>query len=74
MKLSDLGFCLIYTVSEAVKRPLYHLQAGEIGSDPAAAKQSLKRAFRLCEEWDAILLLDGILSNLTEWRGSTDTV
>lgn len=51
-------------VSEKAKRPLYHLQAGELGSDSLTVKRTLEKAFKLCAEWDCVLLLDGKHSHL----------
>ncbi|KAI1842643.1 hypothetical protein JX266_011105 [Neoarthrinium moseri] len=48
----------VEAVSERAERPLYHLQAGELGSNPASVNQALKKAFALCSKWDAALLLD----------------
>ncbi|KAI1365561.1 P-loop containing nucleoside triphosphate hydrolase protein [Xylaria arbuscula] len=48
----------VESLSEKTRRPLYHLQAGDLGSNPASVKSKLHKAFKLCEEWDAILLLD----------------
>ncbi|KAK8038642.1 hypothetical protein PG993_007053 [Apiospora rasikravindrae] len=56
-------------VSDKVKRPLYHLQAGEMGSKPSSLKSSLQKAFRLCEEWDGVLLLDVLLATLEYYSG-----
>ncbi|KAK7921610.1 Vacuolar protein sorting-associated protein 4B [Apiospora marii] len=45
-------------VSDKVKKPLYHLQAGKLGSKPSTVSSSLQKAYRMCEEWDGVLLLD----------------
>ncbi|KAK8076950.1 hypothetical protein PG996_003120 [Apiospora saccharicola] len=49
----------VESVSDKVKKPLYHLQAGKLGSKPSTVSSSLQEAYRMCEEWDGVLLLDG---------------
>ncbi|KAK8133507.1 Vacuolar protein sorting-associated protein 4B [Apiospora sp. TS-2023a] len=48
----------VESVSDKVKKPLYHLQAGKLGSKPSQVSSSLQKAYRMCEEWDGVLLLD----------------
>ncbi|KAK7947865.1 ATP-dependent zinc metalloprotease FtsH [Apiospora aurea] len=59
----------VESVSDKVRRPLYHLQAGEMGSKPVSLKSSLQKAFRLCEEWDGVLLVDVLLATLEYYSG-----
>ncbi|KAJ8130157.1 hypothetical protein O1611_g3473 [Lasiodiplodia mahajangana] len=52
------GKTLTVESTDKTRRPLYHLQAGELGSNPLSIRKKLRHAFELCEEWDGILLLD----------------
>ena len=45
-------------VAEEVRRPLYVLGSGELGSSPEQIESSLKRALELAQTWGAVLLLD----------------
>ncbi|KAK8094924.1 AAA family ATPase [Apiospora hydei] len=40
-----------------------------MGSKPVSLKSSLQKAFRLCEEWDGVLLLDVLLATLEYYSG-----
>jgi hypothetical protein len=41
-----------------MKAPLYSLKAGDLGHDPRNVHHQLQRAFTVCKEWKAVLLLD----------------
>ena len=45
-------------VAEEVRRPLYVLSSGELGSSPEQIELNLKRALELAQTWGAVLLLD----------------
>ena len=45
-------------VAEEVRRPLYVLGSGELGSSPEQIELTLKRALELAQTWGAVLLLD----------------
>jgi ATPase family associated with various cellular activities (AAA) len=44
--------------SEAEQRPLYSVQASQLGTDPDTVEKNLIRVLRRCARWQAILLLD----------------
>lgn len=44
--------------SEIVKRPLYRVQAGQLGVDIESVEQGLKVILRRAERWGAVVLLD----------------
>ncbi|CAJ0548228.1 Ff.00g049820.m01.CDS01 [Fusarium sp. VM40] len=46
------------SVSENLKRPLYRLDASDLGNDTAVLESRLRVALERCARWDAILLLD----------------
>lgn len=41
-----------------MKRPLYALSAGELGTSPGEVESRLRQALTFCKEWDGIMLLD----------------
>lgn len=45
-------------VAEELHRPLYTISVGELGTDPKSLEDSLNGILKLCENWDAVLLLD----------------
>ncbi|KAF9256971.1 P-loop containing nucleoside triphosphate hydrolase protein [Marasmius fiardii PR-910] len=44
--------------SEHVKRPLYLIGAGDLGTDPKALEKTLERVFEVAAAWKAIVLID----------------
>lgn len=46
------------SVAENVKKPLYMVTAGDLGTDPEHLEAKLAKIFQLAAKWDAILLLD----------------
>ncbi|KAL8356165.1 hypothetical protein RB601_001463 [Gaeumannomyces tritici] len=46
------------SVAEEMKRPLYAIAAGELGSDAGQVEESLRRVLDLSTRWGAVLLLD----------------
>ena len=44
--------------SEVLKRPLYSVQASQLGLDAAELEESILRAFARAQRWNAILLID----------------
>lgn len=45
-------------VSEQMKRPLYSMSAGELGSDAYEVEYNLEKVLEISAKWDAVLLLD----------------
>lgn len=45
-------------VAEELHRPLYTISVGELGTDPKSLEDSLNGILKLCENWNAVLLLD----------------
>jgi hypothetical protein len=46
------------TTAEYLKRPLYYVNVGDLGTEPVKMEQNLNDILRLAERWNAILLLD----------------
>lgn len=44
--------------SEVVKRPLYRVHAGQLGTDVESVERELEKILRRAERWGAVLLLD----------------
>ncbi|KAL6699996.1 P-loop containing nucleoside triphosphate hydrolase protein [Trichoderma pleuroticola] len=57
------------SISESLKKPLYHLSGGELGTTAISIQRALETAFKLAERWDAILLLDEADSFLAKRDG-----
>jgi MoxR-like ATPase len=55
----SVSHLLTLLVADVSKRPLYHIQAETLGTVSSVVSRNLRRAFQLCSEWDAVLLLDG---------------
>jgi hypothetical protein len=49
----------LVTVADKTRRPLYHLQAEELGTDASSLGTKLAEVLKLAAEWNAIILLDG---------------
>jgi SpoVK/Ycf46/Vps4 family AAA+-type ATPase len=45
-------------VADKTRRPLYYLQAEDLGVNAACLGANLKKVFELATEWDAVILLD----------------
>ncbi|OTA67747.1 hypothetical protein K449DRAFT_324024, partial [Hypoxylon sp. EC38] len=45
-------------VAEELKKPLYRVGAGDLGTRASAVESSLKDAFDRCSHWNAVLLID----------------
>jgi SpoVK/Ycf46/Vps4 family AAA+-type ATPase len=45
-------------VADKTRRPLYNLQAEELGTDAAFLGPKIKKVFEMATEWDAVILLD----------------
>lgn len=43
---------------ESLKKPLYNVNGGELGTSSASIQDGLERAFGLVSRWNAIFLLD----------------
>lgn len=46
------------SVSEAMRKPLYSMSAGELGLTAEEVEQNLSRVLQLSKKWSAVLLLD----------------
>ncbi|KAI0888962.1 P-loop containing nucleoside triphosphate hydrolase protein [Annulohypoxylon maeteangense] len=46
------------SIADQMRVPLYPLSAGELGISPETVERQLYQALTLCQEWDAVLLLD----------------
>ncbi|KAI1444641.1 P-loop containing nucleoside triphosphate hydrolase protein [Annulohypoxylon stygium] len=46
------------SVAEELKRPLYRVGAGDLGTAVSRVESSLKSAFDQCAHWNAVLLID----------------
>ena len=49
---------ILESVAEQSRRPLYSVTSGELGTTVQDMENALRKAFRIAQEWDAILLLD----------------
>ncbi len=45
-------------IAETLKRPLYSVSVGELGTNPESLEDSLRDILELATAWDAVLLLD----------------
>lgn len=45
-------------VADSTKRPLFYLQAEDLGISPATLGANIKKVFEMATEWDAVILLD----------------
>lgn len=45
-------------IAELLKRPLYCVSSGELGTNPAVLEQELNRVLEIAHAWGAVLLLD----------------
>ncbi|OTB06012.1 hypothetical protein M426DRAFT_259837 [Hypoxylon sp. CI-4A] len=45
-------------IAEKLRRPLYSMSAGDLGTKPSSVENALKKALKLCTMWNAMLLLD----------------
>jgi hypothetical protein len=45
-------------IAEVLKRPLYYVSMGELGTTPAEMEQSLSSILETCAGWNALVLLD----------------
>ncbi|RSL74178.1 hypothetical protein CEP53_000481 [Fusarium sp. AF-6] len=46
------------SISESLKKPLYHVSGGELGASVESIQDALETAFERATRWDTILLLD----------------
>jgi len=44
--------------SETLKKPIYSVNVGELGTDVHQLETKLKDILEICYQWDAVLLLD----------------
>ncbi|KAE9364491.1 P-loop containing nucleoside triphosphate hydrolase protein [Stipitochalara longipes BDJ] len=45
-------------VADKTRRPLYYLQAEDLGIDASTLGRNIKKVFELATDWDAVILLD----------------
>jgi SpoVK/Ycf46/Vps4 family AAA+-type ATPase len=45
-------------VADKTRRPLYYLQAEDLGIDASTSGSNIKKIFEMATEWDAVILLD----------------
>ncbi|KIN00164.1 hypothetical protein OIDMADRAFT_104143 [Oidiodendron maius Zn] len=45
-------------IADKTRRPLYYLQAEDLGTNPAVLGSKIKKVFEMATEWDAVILLD----------------
>lgn len=45
-------------VADKTRRPLYYLQAEDLGTDATKLGTKIKKVFEMATEWDAVILLD----------------
>ena len=50
---------LTESVADKTRRPLYYLQAEDLGTNAAHLGPKIKKVFEMATEWDAVILLDG---------------
>lgn len=46
--------------AEFLRKPLYFVSVGELGTDPQELEESLQRVMRIASSWDAVVLLDEV--------------
>lgn len=46
-------------MADKSRRPLYYLQAEDLGINAAQLGPKIKKVFEMATEWDAVILLDG---------------
>lgn len=52
------GSADIPTLAESIRRPLYRLAAGDLGTSVTTVEERLKQALDRCAHWNAVLLID----------------
>lgn len=50
---------VISPVADKSRRPLYYLQAEDLGINASQLGPKIKKVFEMATEWDAVILLDG---------------
>ena len=50
----------VLPVADKTRRPLYYLQAEELGTDASILSKNVKKVFEMATEWNAVVLLDGM--------------
>ena len=46
-------------MADKARRPLYYLQAEELGTNAGTLGKNVKKVFEMANEWNAVILLDG---------------
>lgn len=46
------------SIAELLKRPLYSVSSGELGTQPMQLEQELNKILEISHAWGAVLLLD----------------
>ena len=52
-------------MADKTRRPLYYLQAEELGTNATELGKKVKKVFEMATEWNAVILLDGELTEPT---------
>jgi len=58
-------------VADKTRRPLYYLQAEELGTNAKSLGEKVKKVFEMATEWNAVILLDGKPTRLRSDSGVT---
>jgi SpoVK/Ycf46/Vps4 family AAA+-type ATPase len=48
------------TIAESLKRPLYMVSVGELGTDVASLEENLRNILQVSASWNAVLLIDEV--------------
>lgn len=59
-------------MADKTRRPLYYLQAEELGTNATKLGEKVKKVFEMATEWNAVILLDGKSIRLRPGPGVTD--
>lgn len=59
-------------LAETLKRPIYYLAAGDLGTDVDGLEHKLKSVLEIAETWNAILLIDEIDIFVQKRGGNSD--
>jgi hypothetical protein len=54
-------------VADKTRRPLYYLQAEDLGTNPSILGPKIKKVFEMATEWNAVVLLDEVSKTSTNF-------
>lgn len=63
--------CCAESIAESLRKPLYYVSGGELGSSVSSIQKALERVFGLVSRWDAVFLLDEADAFMAERRGDS---